>query len=401
MLEAAGSSPATLTIFLGGEKLPIFIFLEVLFLTEKILHVVRPAQGGMLKHLETLFQGMGKEYHLYLAAPPSYDSYLLRAAAQKRYLLPLDESLHPLENWRIACSLAQFISQEKIDLVHTHGIRAGIVGQAAALMAGRGKVVATMHNMINYGMMPFSKVFQTMHGILMRRTVHTLITVSEAIKKEVIKYRLFPPEMVTVIYNGVDVNLFSKQSCLDRKISFNGPVIGTVARLEPAKGIKYLLDAAAIIDKEYPWVYFVIVGDGPQRNFLQQYAARLGIDKKVFFLGFRDDVPNILPLFDIAVIPSVQEGLSIFCLEALAAGCPVVASDVGGLTEIIIPCKNGLLVPPKDPRALADALVALLKNRILAAALGRQGRKMVEQKFTYEKMLERTMKIYAQLLQPE
>jgi len=384
-----------------GRNSPIFIFLEGFFLTEKILHVVRPARGGMIKHIETLFQGMGKDYQLYLAAPPCCDSSLLRSVARDVYLLPLDESLHPLENWRIVCSLAQFISQEKIDLVHTHGIRAGMVGQAASLIAGCGKVVATIHNMINYGMIPFSKAFQTMHGILMRRAVHTVITVSEAIKKEILKYRLFPPEMVTVIYNGVDVNLFSKKGCLDRKFSFNGPVIGTVARLEPAKGIKYLLDAAAIIDKEYPWVYFVIVGDGPERNFLQQYAARLGIERKVFFFGFRDDVPNILPLFDIAVIPSVQEGLSIFCLEALAAGCPVVASDVGGLTEIIIPRKNGLLVPPKNPRALADAIIALLKNRTWAAALGRQGREMVEQKFSYEKMLERTKKIYAQVLRPE
>lgn len=355
----------------------------------------------MIKHIETLFQGMGKEYQLYLAAPPCCDSHLLRSLARHVYLLPIDESFHLLENWRIVYSLARFISQEKIDLVHTHGIRAGIVGQAAALIAGCGKVVATMHNMINYGMLPFSKAFQTMHGFLMRRTVHTVITVSEAIKKEIMKYRLFPPEMVTVIYNGVDLNLFSKKSCLDQKFSFNGSVVGTVARLEPAKGIKYLLDAAAIIDKEYPWVYFVIVGDGPERNFLQQYATRLGIEERVFFLGFRDDVPNILPLFDVAVIPSVQEGLSIFCLEALAAGCPVVASDVGGLTEIIIPRKNGLLVPPKNPKALAEAIIALLKNRRWAAALGRQGREMVAQKFTLEKMLERTMKVYAQVLRPE
>jgi len=315
-------------------------------------------------------------------------------------MLPLNESLHPLETWMIVCSLAQFIREEKIDLVHTHGIMAGIVGQAAALIAGCEKVVATMHNLINRRI-PFSKAFLTMHGMLMRRTVHTLITVSEAIKKDIVKYRLFPPEMVTVIYNGVDVELFSKKGCLDQKFSIKGPVVGTVARLEPAKGIKYLLDAAAIIDKDHPWVYFVIVGDGPERILLQQYTKQLGIEKKVYFFGFRDDVPNILPLFDVAVIPSVEEGLSIFCLEAMAAGCPVVASDVGGLTEIIIPRKNGLLVPPKNPKALADAIVAVLKNRRWAAALGRQGREMVAQKFTSEKMLERTMKIYAQVLRPE
>jgi glycosyltransferase involved in cell wall biosynthesis len=215
---------------------------------------------------------------------------------------------------------------------------------------------------------------------------------------------MFPPELVTVIYNGINVELFSQSNCLDREVlglSNERPVIGTVARLEPTKGIKYLLDAAAIIDKEFPSVYFVIVGDGPEREFLQQYAVRLGIEKKVFFIGFRDDVPSLLRIFDIAVIPSVREGLSIFCLEALAAGCPVVASDVGGLAEIITSQKTGLLVPPKNAKALADALISLLKNRLAAAAFGRKGKEMVEEKFTYKNMVERTMNIYVQVMQAE
>jgi hypothetical protein len=144
-------------------------------LTVKILHVVRPAQGGMIKHLEALFQGMKNKYHIYLAAPTSCDSYLLKKFAQKQYLLPLNESMNPLYNWWIVSSLANIIRQEKIDLVHTHGIRAGMVGQAAALQAGCRKVVATIHNMINYEIMPFPKAFQTMQGILMRKSIRSLL----------------------------------------------------------------------------------------------------------------------------------------------------------------------------------------------------------------------------------
>lgn len=371
----------------------------------KVLHVVRPARGGMKKHLEILFQGLKEEkFDLYLAAPASSDlTALLGPFTRKTFEIQLDEDNNPLQNWRAICSLAQIIRREKIDLVHTHGIRAGMVGQAAALLSRCRKVVATIHNMQNTTM-PFSIVLRTIQSSLMRTTVSHTITVSKALKHEVVSYLRFPQEKTTVIYNGIDTDLFQPSASISRtslSIPENFPVIGTVARLEPTKGIKYLLEAAYLVDKEYGTVYFLIVGDGPDLDSLRQQARMLGVEERVIFCGYSHDIPSLLPVFDIAVIPSLREGLSIFCLEALASGRPVVASAVGGLPEIIRHGKTGLLVPPGNPEALAEGLILLLNNRETAASLASQGKEMVVQSFTISRMIEMTKEIYTTVLRED
>lgn len=374
-------------------------------MTAKVLHVIRPAQGGMKKHLEILFQGLKEDrFDLYLAVPASSDlSMVLRPFTRKTFMIQLDEDNNPLQNWRAICYLARIISHERIDLVHTHGVRAGIIGQAAALLARCRKVVATIHNMHNTTL-PFSTVLRTLQASLMRMAVSHTITVSEALKRELETYIWLPQEKTTVIYNGIDTDLFLPDAGMLRTsigIPEDVPVIGTVARLEPTKGIKYLLEAAHHIDKKYDTVYFLIVGDGPDQDSLQQQARILGIEERVIFYGFCHDIPSLLPVFDIAVIPSLREGMSIFCLEALASGRPVVASEVGGLPEIIRSGKTGLLVPPGDPEALAEALVFLLKNREMATSLGSKGKEMVVQYFTCSRMIERTKEIYTKVLQED
>lgn len=371
-------------------------------MTANVLHVVRPAQGGMKKHLVTLFEGLEKEgFALYLAAPASSDlTVVLRPFTRKTFMIQFDENNNPLQNWRAICSLAQIIRNEKIDLVHTHGVRAGMIGQTAALLARCRKVLATIHNMHNTTL-PFANVLRILQSSLMRLAVSHTITVSETLKYELERHMWIPQEKTTVIYNGIDSDLFLSSAGISRAavgIPEDVPVIGTVARLEPAKGIKYLLEAAYLIDKEYGPVYFLIVGDGPDRESLQQQARMLGIEEKVIFYGFSSDIPSLLPVFDIAAISSLREGMSIFCLEALAAGLPVVASAVGGLTEIISPEKTGFLVPPGDPQALAETLLLLLHNREMAVSLGSKGKEMVVQYFTCSRMIEKTKEIYTMVL---
>lgn len=374
-------------------------------MTANVLHVVRPAQGGMKKHLVTLFEGLEKEgFALYLAAPASSDlTVVLRPFTRKTFMIQFDENNNPLQNWRAICSLAQIIRNEKIDLVHTHGVRAGMIGQTAALLARCRKVLATIHNMHNTTL-PFANVLRILQSSLMRLAVSHTITVSETLKYELERHMWIPQEKTTVIYNGIDSDLFLSSAGISRAavgIPEDVPVIGTVARLEPAKGIKYLLEAAYLIDKEYGPVYFLIVGDGPDRESLQQQARMLGIEEKVIFYGFSSDIPSLLPVFDIAAIPSLREGMSIFCLEALAAGLPVVASAVGGLPEIISPEKTGFLVPPGDPQALAETLLLLLHNREMAVSLGSKGKEMVVQYFTCSRMIEKTKEIYTMVLRED
>lgn len=371
----------------------------------RVLHVVRPVRGGIKKHLEILFRGIDQEkYHLYLAAPPEIDLFTeLRPYARGVFPVLISETWHPLRNWRTINTLSRVIRSNNIDLVHTHGVRAGLIGQVAALLAGCKRVVATVHNCLNPDT-PFFLIYRLVLAILGKASITHMITVSNALKQEMMTFEWFPDDRITVIYNGLNASEYQVEVdkiSLRNSLGIPGdlPVIGSVARLEPNKGIKFLLEAVKDIDKIYGPVYVLIVGDGPEEESLKKITRELGIESRVIFAGFRSDVPQLLSLFDVAVIPSVNEGLSIFCLEALAAGVPVVASAVGGLPELIQPDVTGLLVPPGDLSALVEAIVFLLRNKDFARSLGHRGREMVVRQFTSEQMLARTIDVYEMVIQ--
>jgi len=153
------------------------------------------------------------------------------------------------------------------------------------------------------------------------------------------------------------------------------------------------LKAAKIVQDHIPSVQFLVVGDGPARLTLEQEAVSLGL-KKILFAGFRFDVPQLLPLINIFVIPSISEGLSIGALEAMAARRPIVASKVGGLPELLRHGKTGMLVPPNDPAALAKTIVTILERPFFAEILGLQARQDVEKRFSVNKMVYATQSVY-------
>lgn len=368
----------------------------------KVLHVVRPAQGGIKRHLEVLFSGLNRErYLLYLAAPPDSELFTsLRPFAQKFYPVPIGEGWYPSRDWNIVLHLRRIIRDEKIDLVHTHGVRAGILGQMAALAAGSPRVVATIHNSQN----PrdrFFIFFRLVQGFLNRIATNHIITVSKALKDEVRSYEWTPAHKITVIYNGINPDDYKREPLLSLSaLGLTGdlPVVGTVARLEPKKGIRYLIEAVPLIEREYGPVYCLIIGDGPERNALEERVRQMKLTERIKFLGFQKDIQRLIQLFDVVAVPSIQEGLSIFCLEALASARPVVASAVGGIPEIIRDGQTGILIHPADPGALARGVVSLLSNRELAQKLAIQGQQLVFSEFSQCQMLRKTEEIYEKIL---
>lgn len=224
--------------------------------------------------------------------------------------------------------------------------------------------------------------------------IHRYIAVSNDVARQLTAKLGFTRHKTQVVHNGVAIEPFEQVAIAESYQQLPHPLVLTTARLTPQKGISCLLDAAALV----PQATFLIAGEGPLAPELRTQAQRLGIAHRVIFAGYVENVPALLRASDLFVLPSLYEGLPLSILEAMAAGVPVIATDVGGIGEAISNESNGLLVPPADPAALANAIRKMLDNRNYAQQLAEAGRARVRTHFSAETMTRRTVDIYCRVL---
>ena len=228
--------------------------------------------------------------------------------------------------------------------------------------------------------------------------MNQLIAVSQAIEAKLeAEGRTTAP--IRRIYNGVDLSRYENQEpCCTLPEEYGmepgSQIVGVVARLEPEKGHPTLLEAWPAVLRSVPDAYLLIVGEGSRRDALEALTRDLHIAHRVVFTGRRDDVPAVTAALDVAVLPSYREAQGLSILEALALSRPVVASDVGGIPEVITDGVTGVLVPPHDPDALAAAIVRLLRDHPYADTLGRAGHDMVHDRFDIGTMVGLVQQIY-------
>ncbi len=258
--------------------------------------------------------------------------------------------------------VAEVLKREQIDVIHTHNTQPLIDGTIGALLSGVGTVVHTDHART----FPDKRRYMAAEW-LMSKFVYKIAGVSEHTCRNLIQYEKIDPRKVMVIRNGIDDSKYEIQIDEIKKrktlaLPDTGPVVGIGARLIRGKGIEYLLEAMPEIIKVFPNVSLVIAGEGPFEEDLRRRCFDLQIDRNVFFLGPRMDIPELLKLFDLYVLPSLSEGLPMGLLEAMASGCPVIATNVGGIPSAISNGLSGSLIPPMDSGALASEVISLLSN---------------------------------------
>lgn len=316
----------------------------------------------------------------------------------------LDE--HVLSSVDIARRLYQFNMDWKPHVVHTHRYKENCLGGLAASRARVPAIVHTVHG-IHEALAGWENIKWRMYSFIARhiakRVASGLIGVSREIAS--ILERDFPGVAVVCIHNGIGYGaaLELRDTGVTREVLGVGAssfVIGTVGRLTPVKGIEYVLQAVALLVHQSPMsqIHIVVVGDGPLREALEGLARGLGIHDRVTFLGERHDVPLLLGLLDVFVMPSLHEGIPMALLEALAAGCPVIASDVGGVPEVIRDGVDGMLVPSKDPAAIAKAISALQMSEPLRVRFQRAGPERVGTEFSAGRMASCTKDFYRSLV---
>ncbi len=237
------------------------------------------------------------------------------------------------------------------------------------------------------------------------KKVKTVIVASDAAKKLVVEENLVMESQVTVVRNGIDTEEFALESKQDARAEFRrlhfgndayGKIILCVAELHERKGQKYLIEAMKSVLGEFPDMRLVFVGDGPSRAHYEKLASYLG--ERVIFLGRRKDVAQLMTASDIFVLPSIREAFGLVLLEAAIAGLPVVATNVGGIPEIIENGKSGILVEPKDSEDLALAIKLLLKNPQDTQTLCKNLRIKVDMEFDARLMAQRTADVYDKVL---
>lgn len=299
----------------------------------------------------------------------------------------------------------RLLRRERPHIVHTHTAKAGFVGRIAARLAGVPIVVHTYHGHVLHSYYSFLKTW------LLRRMEQALaslsdrlIAVSEQVRQDLIEYGVAPESKITVIPLGLELEQFLQlegvRGELRRELGIaqDAPLVGIIGRLAPIKNHRLFLEMAALLAEEFPTARFAVVGDGLLRPELERYATELGLNGRVLFLGWRRDLPRIYADLDVLVISSKNEGTPVSAIEAMASGVPVVATRVGGIPDLIEDQKTGILVEPEDPSALADAVISLLRNPPMARRMGQAAQAHVLEKYTVERLLDDTEKLYRELV---
>ena len=296
---------------------------------------------------------------------------------------------------RWAQAFAALVRNERVEVIHAHEFTANTYGSLMGQIMGV-PVVATVHGK-NY----FAEQVKRRVAYRYVSRVSRMVAVSEDLKQFIVQRVGVAEHRVNVVYNGVDVAGLPPVNQLsairaDLRLDGYDHVIGAVGSLYPVKGHIHLIKALPEILRACPKTLLLLVGQGELEQVLKAEVVKRNLDAHVRFLGFRSDVLALLWLFDVFVLPSLSEGLSMALLEAMAAGKPVVATKVGGNSELVIDGITGLLIDSESPEAISDKVIEVLRDKMQAAGMGDHGRRRVQEKFSFRAMVDSYQNFYEQ-----
>lgn len=296
---------------------------------------------------------------------------------------------------RVLLRLWRLVRRERPDIIHAFLFWANLAGRVV------GRLLQVPVRLSSYHDVEVRRIWhRAIPDSLTLSWTHSLICCSDAVRRSVRSHLGGEAQKYLAIPFGIDIGLYERAASVKRRelgLREDLAVLGTVCRLiEPKKGLAVLLQAVAQLKEQAgtPGFQLLIVGEGPAYGGLRALSERLGIAPWVVFAGLRRDIPGLLPLMDLFVLPSLYEGFGIAILEAMAAGRPVVATAVGGIPEVVVHGETGLLVPPGDPVSLADALRELLAHPERARVLGARGRERAREKFRIESIVRQHETLY-------
>ena len=317
----------------------------------------------------------------------------------------LGREIDPRRDLAVLLRLYRLFRSQQPAIVHTHMAKAGTVGRLAARLARVPIVVHTYHGHVFHSYFgPLkTKAFIQIERAL-GRTTDLILTVGEKQRQEILGYGIGSPAKLRSVPLGLELEPFVEsprhrgEFRAELGVSEGTRLIGIIGRLVPVKGHTVFLKAARLVLSRTSNVRFLIVGDGELRSELEAQARDLGIDGGVTFLGWRHDLPRVYADLDLVVLSSYNEGSPVALIEAMAAGRAVVSSDVGGVSDVVSDGVNGLLVPPREPEKLADAIVRVLSSEAVLLKMEAAGREAVYPKYSIGRLVSDVRGIYDELV---
>lgn len=294
-------------------------------------------------------------------------------------------------------------------IVHTHLLKAGILGRVAAILARIPIRIHTYHGHIHGSIAAYEKLKLRYRLIVLiervlARFTDTLIVLTEYHRNEIIRLKIAPSRKIAVIPLGLDLDNFFHSDAhrgeLRKELGLdNVPLVGLISRLEPIKNVLLLLQASELLFKEIPDTRIIIVGDGRMKPDLEKWVIKNSTKPDhIYFLGHRSDIFRIVADLDVVVLTSRNEGMPVSLIEAMAAGCAIVATKVGGIPYVITSEKMGILIDDNNFKALAESLITLLRSPQRMIEMGKYCKEIARNQYAYQRLSRDIQNLYKHLL---
>ncbi|MDD5687076.1 MAG: glycosyltransferase [Elusimicrobia bacterium] len=354
----------------------------------KILHIdLEKTWRGGQQQLFWLVEGLSKKGHKNFVIC-RHKSELFKKLSENNISFFTVKMLFELDPFAIY-KTANIIEKIKPDIIHLHSAHAHTIGLLAS------KVSKYKPKLVSSRRVDFNIKSRWKY-----KSVNKIIAISEGVKKVLLEDRI-PEHKISVVYSGVDLkrleNVSGDYLYEEFKIKKGQVIVGTVGALAGHKNYKNFIKSAEIVKKVIPEAIFFVVGKGELEQELKEYARELNMSDSIIFTGFRNDIPQILSIFTIFVLSSYKEGLCTSIIDGMASGLPIVATDVGGVGELVNNGVNGFLVPSRNPELLAEKIIKIIKEKDLWKKYS-EASKIKSKEFSKEKMVDGTERIYTGLL---
>lgn len=363
--------------------------------SRRVLMVTQPSDGGVFEHVCRLARGLTERgFEVLVGGPVAGLEEPLGARVAE---LALTRAVSPRADLGAAAGLARIVRDFRPDVIHAHSSKAGAVARIARAAAPRTPLIYTPHGYAFAGYFEREserRAYRQFERVLARLATRTLC-VCEAEGR--LAASIGPARRVRVVHNGIEAPPTGAAPAALAELRREGPVIGALALLRPGKGLETLIDAMSEVVERHPAASLVVAGEGAGRQELERRVRERGLEERVRLIGQTPGPGPLLRGCDVYCSPSWAESFPYSLIEAMWLDLPIVSTDVGGCPEAITDGETGLLVPARDPGALAAALLRLLDDPELARGLGTMAGQTARERFTADRMVEGTLGVYGEV----